>query len=60
LKAILKENSSANKKWDRQKLQDSLILVAQTKMLIHSQKSKNQLTQYDFVNEPRERIFQKL
>lgn len=58
LKAILKENSSANnKKWDRQKLQDSLILVAQTKMLIHSQNGKNQLTQYDFVNKPREKNF---
>ncbi len=61
LKAILKENSSANnKKWDRQKMQDSLILVAQTKMLIHSQNSKNQLTQYDFVNKPREKNFSKI
>ena len=61
LKAILKENSSANnKKWDRQKLQDSLILVAQTKMLIHSQNGKNQLTQYDFVNKPREKNYSKI
>ena len=61
LKAILKENSSANnKKWDRQKMQDSLILVAQTKMLIHSQNGKNQLTQYDFVNKPREKNFSKI
>jgi len=61
LKALLKENSSANnKKWDRQKLQDSLILVAQTKMLIHSQNGKNQLTQYDFVNKPREKNFSKI
>ena len=61
LKAILKENSSANnKKWDRQKSQDSLILVAQTKMLIHSQNGKNQLTQYDFVNKPREKNFSKI
>ena len=61
LKAIIKENSSANnKKWDRQKLQDSLILVAQTKMLIHSQNGKNQLTQYDFVNKPREKNFSKI
>ena len=61
LKAILKENSSANnKKWDRQKMQDSLILVAQTKMLIHSQNSKNQLTQYEFVNEPREKKYSKI
>ena len=61
LKAILKENSSANnKKWNRQKLQDSLILVAQTKMLIHSQNGKNQLTQYNFVNKPREKNFSKI
>ena len=61
LKAILKKNSSANnKKWDRQKMQDSLILVAQTKMLIHSQNGKNQLTQYDFVNKPREKNFSKI
>ena len=61
LKAILKENSSANnKKWDRQNMQDSLILVAQTKMLIHSQNGKNQLTQYDFVNKPREKNFSKI
>ena len=61
LKAILKENSSANnKKWDRQKMQDSLILVAQTKMLIHSQNGNNQLTQYDFVNKPREKNFSKI
>ena len=61
LKAILKENSSANnKKWDRQKMQDSLILVAQTKMLIHSQNGKNQLTQYDFVNKPREKNYLKI
>ena len=61
LKAIIKENSSANnKKLDRQKMQDSLILVAQTKMLIHSQNGKNQLTQYDFVNKPREKNFSKI
>ena len=61
LKTLIKENSSANnKKWDRQKLQDSLILVAQTKMLIHSQNGKNQLTQYDFVNKPREKNFSKI
>ena len=61
LKAILKENSSANnKKWDRQKMQDSLILVAQTKMLIHSQNGKNQLTQYDFVNKPRGKNFSRI
>ena len=61
LKTLLKKNSSVyNKKWKRQKLQDSLILVAQTKMLIHSQNSKNQLTQYEFVNEPREKNFSKI
>ncbi len=61
LKAIIKENSSANnKKWNRQKLQDSLILVAQTKMLDQIQSSKNQLTQYEFVNEPREKKYSKI
>ena len=61
LKTLLKKNSSANnEKWDMQKLQDSLILVAQTKMLIHSQNSKNQLTQYEFVNEPREKKYSKI
>ena len=61
LKTLLKENSSVyNKKWDRQKLQDSLILVAQTKMLIRSQNSKNKLTQYEFVNEPREKNYSKI
>ncbi len=61
LKTLLKENSSVyNKKWYRQKLQDSLILVAQTKMLIRSQNSKNKLTQYEFVNEPREKNYSKI
>ena len=61
LKTLLKKNSSVyNKKWKRQKLQDSLILVAQTKMLIHSQNSKNKLTQYEFVNEPREKNYSKI
>lgn len=61
LKTLLKKNSSVyNKKWDRQKLQDSLILVAQTKMLIRSQTSKNKLTQYEFVNEPREKNYSKI
>ena len=61
LKAILKENSSANnKKWDRQKMQDSLILVAQTKMLDQIQSSKNKFLQYEFVNEPREKNFSKI
>lgn len=61
LKAIIKENSSANnKKWKFKKLQDSLILVAQTKMLIRSQNSKNKLTQYEFVNEPREKNYSKI
>ena len=61
LKTLLKENSSANnKKWKFKKSQDSLILVAQTKMLIRSQPSKNQLTQYEFVNEPREKKYSKI
>ena len=61
LKTILKKNSSVyNKKWDRQKLQDSLILIAKTKMLIRSQTSKNKLTQYEFVNEPREKNYSKI
>lgn len=61
LKTLLKKNSSANnEKWDMQKLQDSLILVAQTKMLIRSQNSKNQLMQYEFVNEPREKNYSKI
>ena len=61
LKTLLKENSSANnKKWDRQKTQDSLILVTQTKMLIHSQNNKSQLTPYEFVNEEKETDFSKI
>ena len=61
LKTLLKENSSANnKKWKFKKSQDSLILVAQTKMLINSQNGKNQLTQYEFVNEPREKKYSKI
>ncbi|MGB4447546.1 MAG: M23 family metallopeptidase [Cloacibacterium sp.] len=61
LKVMIKENSSANnKKWNKQKLQDSLILVAQTKMLTHFQYSKNQLTQYSFVNEPQEVNYSKI
>ena len=61
LKAILKENSSANnKKWKLKKTQDSLILVTQTKMLTPYQNSRNQLTPYEFVNEPREKNFSKI
>lgn len=60
-KAMIKENSSANnKKWKLKKTQDSLILVAQTKMLIHSQNNKNQLAPYEFVNETREKNFSKI
>ena len=41
LKTLLKENSSANnKRWKFKKSQDSLILVAQTKMLAHSQNNR--------------------
>jgi murein DD-endopeptidase MepM/ murein hydrolase activator NlpD len=61
LKAMIKENSSANnKKWKLKKTQNSLILVTQNKMLAHSQNSRNQLTPYDFVNEPREKNFSKI
>ena len=61
LKTLLKENSSVNnKKWNRQKLQDSLILVAQTKMFDQIKNSKNQLKQYEFVNEPREKNYSKI
>ena len=61
LKAIIKENSSANnKKWKLKKTQDSLILVTQTKMLTPYQNSRNQLTPYEFVNEPREKNFSKI
>ena len=61
LKTLLKENSSVNnKKWNRQKLQDSLILVAQTKMFDQIKNSKNQLKQYEFVNELRERNYSKI
>lgn len=61
LKTLLKENSSANiKKRDRQKLKDSLILVAQTKVLDQIQSSKNKFLQYEFVNEPREKNYSKI
>ena len=61
LKTLLKENSSVNnKKWNRQKLQDSLILVAQTKMFDQIKNSKEQLKQYEFVNEPREKNYSKI
>ena len=61
LKTLLKENSSVNnKKWNRQKLQDSLILVAQTKMFDQIKNSKNQLKQYEFVNEPRDKKYSKI
>ena len=44
LKTLLKENSSAdNKKWNRQKMQDSLILVAQNQIQNSFQDSKNNL-----------------
>jgi murein DD-endopeptidase MepM/ murein hydrolase activator NlpD len=59
LKAMIKENSSANnKKWKLKKTQDSLILVAQTKMLTPYQ-NRNQF-QYDFVNEEKETNFSKI
>ena len=56
LKTLLKENSSANNKmWNLKKSQDSLILAAQTKIITHSQNSKNQ-----FVKEPEEVNFSKI
>ena len=61
LKTLIKENSSANnKKWNRQKSQDSLILIAQTKMLDQIKNSKTQLTQYEFVNESNEKNISKI
>ena len=61
LKTLLKENSSANnKRWKFKKSQDSLILVAQTKMLAHSQNNRYPFIQYDFVNEPQEVNFSKI
>ena len=48
LKAILKENSSANnRKWEKQKLQDSLITLLKINLINNYQKSKNKYTQYD-------------
>ena len=61
LKTVLKENSSANnKKWKFKKSQDSLILVAHTKVLDQIQSSKNKFLQYEFVNEPREKKYSKI
>ena len=61
LKTLLKEKSSThNKKWNTQKLQDSLILVVQNKMLDQIKSSKNKFLQYEFVNEPREKNFSKI
>lgn len=61
LKTLLKKNSSVyNEKWDRQKSQDSMILVAQTKMIDQIKNNKNQLKQYEFVNESNEKNISKI
>jgi murein DD-endopeptidase MepM/ murein hydrolase activator NlpD len=48
------------KKWKFKKSQDSLILVAHTKVLDQIQSSKNKFLQYEFVNEPREKKYSKI
>ena len=61
LKTLLKEKSSThNKKWNTQKLQDSLILVVQNKMLDQIKNNKNQLSQYSFANEARDMNYLKI
>ena len=51
LKTILKENSSAdNKKWNRQKMQDSLILVAQSQLINHFQNNQKAFESKEFGN----------
>ena len=61
LKTLLKEKSSThNKKWNTQKLQDSLILVVQNKMLDQIKNNKNQLSQYSLVNEARDMNYLKI
>ena len=61
LKTMIKENSAANsKKWDMKKIQDSLMLSAQSIMMNRPQNNRNLLTQYDFVNEPKELSFSKI
>lgn len=61
LKAMIKESSASNtKKWDMKKAQDSLILSAQSTMMNRPQNNRNLLTQYDFVDEPKELSFSKI
>ena len=61
LKTLLKEKSSThNKKWNTQKLQYSLILVVQNKMLDQIKNNKNQLSQYSLVNEARDMNYLKI
>lgn len=61
LKAMIKESSASNtKKWDMKKIQDSLMLSAQSIMMNRPQNNRNLLTQYDFVNEPKELSFSKI
>ena len=61
LKAMIKENSdSNNKKWNLKKAQDSLILVAQNKLINRSQNNRNSWAKYDFVDEPEEETAAKI
>ena len=61
LKAMIKESSASNsKKWDMKKVQDSLILSAQSTMMNRPQNNRNLFTQYDFVDEPKELSFSKI
>ena len=61
LKAMIKESSASNnKKWNMKKAQDSLILSAQSTMMNRPQNNRNLLTQYDFVDEPKELGFSKI
>ena len=61
LKAMIKESSaSSSKKWDMKKIQDSLMLSAQSIMMNRPQNNRNLFTQYDFVYEPKELSFSKI
>ncbi|MXS71895.1 peptidoglycan DD-metalloendopeptidase family protein [Flavobacteriaceae bacterium W22] len=61
LKAMIKESSASNtKKWDMKKVQDSLILSAQSTMMNRPQNNRSLFTQYDFVDEPKELSFSKI
>ena len=61
LKAMIKESSASNsKKWNMKKVQDSLILSAQSTIMNRPQNNRNLFTQYDFVDEPKELSFSKI